>query len=83
MIDPIDTFLLAEHEKTTSKPYRSSGYTVREFAALPIARRLAVDKECDQRSGLVYATYGHALDKPFTVGRRPAHKDQKAKLLSA
>ena len=74
MIDPIDAALLAEHEKPASKPYRSSGYTVREFAALPIARRLAIDAECNQRAGLVFTTHAHSLDKPFTVGRRPARK---------
>jgi hypothetical protein len=74
MIDPIDASLLAEYEKPESKPYRTSGYTVREFAALPIAQRLRIDDECSRRSGLVYATHGHALDKPFTVGRRPGRK---------
>ncbi|MBO2009197.1 hypothetical protein [Hymenobacter negativus] len=72
MIDPIDAALLAEHEKPQSKPYRTSGYTVREFAALPIARRLAIDAECSHRAGLVFTTHPHKAGQPYTVGRVPA-----------
>ncbi|MGI4871274.1 MAG: CHC2 zinc finger domain-containing protein, partial [Janthinobacterium lividum] len=71
MNDGLDTALLLPNVgEKPSKPYRTSPYTVREYAALPYAQRLAVDAACDEAAGLIRTDYADDTSpQPYTVGR--------------
>lgn len=70
MNDALDAALvLATESDKPSKPYRTSAYTVREYVALPYAKRLAVDAECDER--LVFSIHPHSFGHTYRLGRLP------------
>ncbi|MGI4871474.1 MAG: CHC2 zinc finger domain-containing protein [Janthinobacterium lividum] len=71
MNDGLDTALvLPDVGEKPSKPYRTSPYTVREYAALPYALRRAVDEACDKEAGLIRTDYAdESSPQPYTVGR--------------
>lgn len=71
MNDALDLALLLPADEAPSKPYRSSPYTVREYAALPYAQRRAVDAACDRAAGLVYSLHSHPAGQPYRLGRLP------------
>ncbi|MGI4871370.1 MAG: CHC2 zinc finger domain-containing protein [Janthinobacterium lividum] len=84
MNDGLDTALvLPTVGEKPSKPYRTSPYTVREYAALPYAQRRAVDAACDEAAGLIRTDYADDTSpQPYTVGRatKRASRAQLAQL---
>lgn len=71
MTDTLALPFVLETEEKPSSQYRNSAYTVREYARLPYAQRLAVDAECNRSLCLVFTLHAHSSGHPYRLGRLP------------
>jgi hypothetical protein len=71
MSDTLNLPFVLETDEKPSTQYRNSAYTVREYARLPYAQRLAVDEECNRSLRMVFTFHDHSSGHSYRLGRLP------------